>query len=97
MHYTYIVECCDHTLYTGWTTDLEKRIKAHNEGRGAKYTKARAPVRLINYEQYETKQEALKREYAIKQISRKEKLALIREKNPQHQSLLPFSTAYTHT
>ena len=83
MHYTYIVECRDKTLYTGWTTDLEKRIRMHNEGKGAKYTKSRAPVRLVYYEQYETKQEALKREYAIKHLSRKEKLALIK--------------AYTHT
>lgn len=77
MHYTYILECNDKTLYTGWTTDLEKRVRAHNEGKGAKYTKSRAPVKLVYYEQYETKQEALKREYAIKQLSRKEKLALI--------------------
>lgn len=80
MHYTYIVECRDKTLYTGWTTDLEKRVRAHNEGKGAKYTKSRAPVRLVYYEQYETKQEALKREYAIKQLPRKDKLALIHKK-----------------
>lgn len=77
MQYTYIVKCRDGTLYTGWTTDLEKRIKAHNEGKGAKYTKNRAPVHLVYYEEYETKQEALKREYAIKQLTRQEKLALI--------------------
>ena len=77
MQYTYRVECRDGTLYTGWTTDLEKRIKAHNEGKGAKYTKNRAPVHLVYYEEYETKQEALKREYAIKQLTRQEKLALI--------------------
>lgn len=77
MQYTYIVECRDGTLYTGWTTDLEKRIKAHNTGKGAKYTKSRAPVRLVYYEEYETKQEALKREYAIKQLSRQQKLHLI--------------------
>lgn len=77
MQYTYIVECRDGTLYTGWTTDLEKRIKAHNTGKGAKYTKNRAPVRLVYYEEYETKQEALKREYAIKQLSRRDKLELI--------------------
>lgn len=88
MHYTYIVKCRDNTFYTGWTTNLEKRIKAHNEGRGAKYTRSRAPVCLVYYEEYETKQEALKREYAIKQFSRKEKLALIQEKNPEVQSLL---------
>lgn len=84
MHYTYIVECRDQTLYTGWTTDLEKRVRAHNEGKGAKYTKSRAPVKLVYYEQYETKQEALKREYAIKQLSRKDKLALIQNKKLQH-------------
>ena len=72
MQYTYIVECRDGTLYTGWTTDLEKRIKAHNTGKGAKYTKNRAPVRLVYHEEYETKQEALKREYAIKQMTRRE-------------------------
>lgn len=77
MQYTYIVECRDGTLYTGWTTDLEKRIKAHNMGKGAKYTRNRAPVRLVYYEEHETKQEALKREYAIKQLSRQEKLAMI--------------------
>lgn len=80
MQYTYIVECRDGSLYTGWTTDLEKRIKAHNTGKGAKYTKNRAPVRLVYYEEYETKQEALKREYAIKQLSRKDKLALIKKR-----------------
>lgn len=77
MQYTYIVECRDGTLYTGWTTDLEKRIKAHNTGKGAKYTRNRAPVRLVYYEEYETKQDALKREYAIKQLSRQQKLELI--------------------
>lgn len=86
MHYTYIVECRDKTLYTGWTTNLEKRVRAHNEGKGAKYTKSRAPVRLVYYEQYETKQEALKREYAIKQLSRKEKLTLIRNYRKQEAS-----------
>lgn len=80
MQYTYIVECRDGTLYTGWTTDLEKRIKAHNTGKGAKYTKNRAPVRLVYYEEFETKQEALKREYAIKQLSRKDKLDLIKKR-----------------
>ena len=89
MQCTYIVECRDGTLYTGWTTDLEKRIKAHNEGKGAKYTKNRAPVRLVYYEEYKTKQEALRREYAIKQLSRKQKLELIRGDNPLK--------AYIHT
>lgn len=76
--YTYIVECADGTLYTGWTNHLEKRIKSHNEGNGAKYTRARLPVRLVYYETFATRQEAMKREYAIKKLTRKDKLKLIR-------------------
>lgn len=79
--YTYIVECGDGTFYTGWTNHLEERIQCHNEGRGAKYTRSRLPVRLVYYEVYETKQEAMKREYAIKQLKRKDKLLLIRKKS----------------
>ncbi|TCS64399.1 putative endonuclease [Faecalimonas umbilicata] len=78
MNYTYIVKCSDGTFYTGWTNDLTRRMEAHNQGRGAKYTKARRPVTLIYYETFETKEEAMKREYAIKQLSRKEKEELIR-------------------
>lgn len=76
MNYVYIVECSDGTLYTGWTNNLEKRVKDHNEGKGAKYTKARRPVSLVYYEEFESKEEAMKREYAIKQMSRSEKLKL---------------------
>ena len=78
MNYTYIVKCSDGTFYTGWTNDLPRRMEAHNQGRGAKYTKARRPVTLIYYETFETKEEAMKREYAIKRLSRKEKEELIR-------------------
>ena len=60
MNYTYLLECSDGTLYCGWTNDLEKRVKAHNSGRGAKYTKSRRPVRLVWYETFETKEEALR-------------------------------------
>lgn len=77
MNFTYIVRCSDGTLYTGWTNDLEKRMKAHNEGRGAKYTKNRRPVVLQYFEEHETKSGAMKREYEIKQLSREEKLKLI--------------------
>ena len=78
MNYTYIVECADGTLYTGWTTNVQKRVKAHNEEKsGAKYTKAKRPVKLVYYEGYETKEEAMRREYAIKQLTRKQKLELI--------------------
>ena len=76
-NYTYIVKCSDETLYTGWTNNLKKRLEAHNSGKGAKYTKTRRPVELVYFEEYDTKQEAMKREYAIKQLSRQEKLALI--------------------
>ena len=76
-NYTYIVKCSDGSLYTGWTTDIEKRIEAHNSGRGAKYTKSRRPVTLVYYEEFATKEEAMKREYAIKQMKREEKKALI--------------------
>jgi putative endonuclease len=68
MNYTYILKCKDGTLYTGWTNDLDKRVKAHNEGRGAKYTRSRTPVELVYYETFETKEEAQRREYAIKKI-----------------------------
>lgn len=78
MNYTYIVKCSDGTFYTGWTNDLTRRMEAHNQGRGAKYTKARRPGTLIYYETFETKEEAMKREYAIKRLSRKEKEELIR-------------------
>lgn len=77
MHYVYIVECNDGTLYTGWTVDIQSRIKAHNQGKGAKYTRGRCPVRLKYYETYQEKNKATKREYAIKQMSREKKLKLI--------------------
>lgn len=78
MNYTYILKCKDDSLYTGWTNDLKKRITSHNAGKGAKYTKARRPVELVYYEVFQTREEAMKREYAIKQLSRKEKEALIK-------------------
>lgn len=78
MNYTYILKCKDDSLYTGWTNDLKKRIISHNAGKGAKYTKARRPVELVYYEEFQTREEAMKREYAIKQLSRKEKEALIK-------------------
>ena len=78
MCYTYILKCSDGTYYTGWTNDLDKRLKAHNGGKsGAKYTRNRRPVTLVYYEEFETKGEAMKREAAIKKLSRKEKTALI--------------------
>lgn len=77
MNYTYILECSDGTLYTGWTNDIEKRVRAHNEGKGAKYTKSRRPVRLVHVEEFESKIDAMKREYEIKQMSRRKKELLM--------------------
>lgn len=76
-NYTYILECADGSLYCGWTNRLKERVQAHNAGRGAKYTKSRCPVTLVYYEEFDTKQEAMQREWAVKQLSRKEKLRLI--------------------
>ena len=78
VNYTYVVRCSDGSLYTGWTNDLEKRILAHNEGKGAKYTKTRRPVELIYYEEFPTREEAMSREWKIKHMSRKQKLKMIR-------------------
>ena len=83
MNYTYVVTCRDGSLYTGWTNDLEKRIKAHNEGKGAKYTKSRRPVVLTYYEEYESREAAMKREYEIKHLPRQKKLKLINSKTIQ--------------
>ncbi len=77
-HVTYILECKDKTLYTGYTNDMRKRLKAHNDGKGAKYTRGRGPVKLLYYEISNTKEEAMQREYAIKQMTREEKLELIK-------------------
>lgn len=76
MNYTYILKCADGTLYTGWTNNLEKRIACHNAGKGAKYTKTRLPVEMVYYEEFSTKQEAMRREWEIKQLTRKDKLKL---------------------
>ena len=73
----YILECNDGTLYTGWTNDIDKRIKAHNEGKGAKYTRCRIPVKLVYIENLESKSEALTRENKIKAMTRNEKKQLI--------------------
>ena len=77
MNYTYIVRCADGTLYTGWTNDITKRLAAHNHGRGAKYTKSRYPVALAYLEIFDTKEEAMRCEYALKQLRRNQKEALI--------------------
>lgn len=80
MYYTYMLQCADGTLYSGYTADVEKRLAAHNRGKGAKYTRARLPVSIVFVESFETKGEAIRREYALKALSHKEKLGLIEKK-----------------
>lgn len=80
MNYTYILSCADGTLYTGWTRDLDRRLADHNAGRGGKYTRSRLPVTLVYYEEHETKEEAMSREWRIKRLTREQKLALIKTK-----------------
>ncbi|MGI5904787.1 MAG: GIY-YIG nuclease family protein [Candidatus Pararuminococcus gallinarum] len=80
----YILQCADGSLYTGWTNDLSRRLAAHQAGKGAKYTKGRLPVSLVYVEKHPSKEEAMRREYAIKRLSRREKLALIYEKGNDH-------------
>lgn len=82
MYFVYILSCCDGSLYTGITTDLPRRLAAHNRGTGAKYTRSHRPVTLAYYETQPDKSTALKREWAIKQLSRTEKLRLIAEHPP---------------
>lgn len=80
-NYTYVVQCSDGTYYTGWTNNLKKRIDTHNRGKGAKYTRNRIPVQLVYFEIFETRGEAMSREYRIKKMSRKEKEEMIRTSN----------------
>ncbi len=75
--FCYILECADGTLYTGWTTDLERRVGMHNSGRGARYTRMHRPVKLIYFEPYPDRSSAMKRERAIKTMTRQQKQKLI--------------------
>jgi len=76
-HYVYILRCADDTLYTGYTTDPERRLREHNAGEGAKYTRGRTPVDLVHLESYDSQSAAMSREYEIKQLSRREKDRLV--------------------
>ena len=79
--YMYVVKCIDNTLYTGYTTDLVRRIKAHNNKKGAKYTRVRVPVSLVYYEEFTSKSEATKAESAFKKFTRLKKEQYIKEKS----------------
>ncbi len=80
-HYIYIVECKDGSWYTGYTTDIERRMKMHEQGKGAKYTRGRGPLSLVYHAAYETKTEAMRAEYELKQLTRKQKEAFVAGKD----------------
>ena len=77
-HYAYMLRCKDNSIYSGYTTNLEKRLETHNSGKGAKYTRNRLPVKLEYYEEFEDKREAMKREWQFKQYTHLEKETIIR-------------------
>jgi len=77
MPYTYVLACNDGTLYTGWTTNLERRLCAHQAGRGSRYTRARLPVTLVYQQEHRTAREARRQEAAIRRLPRRKKLELI--------------------
>jgi putative endonuclease len=85
MPFVYILRCADDTLYTGWAVDVAARVKAHNAGRGAKYTRSRCPVKLIYSEQLSTRAEAMKRERQIKKYPRAKKLELGQPMRPMRR------------
>jgi len=76
--YAYLLKCSDGSLYAGWTNDPERRLKAHNSGTASKYTRSRRPVEMVYLEEFETKSEAMKREAALKMMTREQKLELIK-------------------
>jgi putative endonuclease len=78
---TYIVQCADGSLYAGWTTDIDRRLEAHNSGKGARYTRGRAPVVLLAQWEFPSKPQAMSFEWQLKRLSRSQKLDLIREQS----------------
>ena len=86
-NFTYILKCADNSLYPGWTTDREPRLEMHNRKKGAKYTRGRTPVELVYLEISDTKEEAMKREAAIKKLTRTEKEKLIDSYNLQRSKI----------
>ena len=84
-HLFYVLECRDGSYYGGYTTDLERRVAVHNSGKGAKYTRARGPVRCIHHEQFETKREAMQAEYRFKQLTRRAKERYVHKEEAENQ------------
>jgi len=83
VHYAYVLRCGDGSFYTGYTTDVERRVREHDAGDGAKYTRGRTPVELVHVERFESKSAAMSREYEIKQLSRSQKERLIEESDSE--------------
>lgn len=90
---TYVVRCADDSFYTGWTTDIDERIRKHNEGTGARYTRGRAPVVLERAWQFDTKQDAMRLEWHLKQLPRAKKLAVLAGEIKVSDLLVPKATA----
>jgi len=78
-HYVYVLECADGTFYTGYTTDVERRVAEHDAGEGAKYTRGRTPVELVYRERFDSQSAAMSREYELKQLSRSQKERLVED------------------
>ena len=91
VHYAYVVECRDGSLYTGYTTDPERRVREHNAGEGAKYTRGRAPVTLVHVEAFASKSAAMSREYGIKRLTRRQKERLIEGERESEGEPVPAS------
>ncbi|MBR1669202.1 MAG: GIY-YIG nuclease family protein [Butyrivibrio sp.] len=87
-HYAYIVKCRDNSLYCGYTTDLKKRLAAHNSRKGAKYTRSRLPVSLYYFEEFDSKGKAMSREWHLKRLSHSEKAALTKTLGPEQSALI---------
>jgi putative endonuclease len=81
-HYVYVLACADDTFYTGYTTDVERRVSEHNAGEGAKYTRGRTPVSVVHVERFDSRSAAMSREHEIKSLSRAEKERLVASSNP---------------
>jgi putative endonuclease len=90
-HYLYILSCNDGSFYGGYTNNLEQRVKKHNEGKGAKYTRAHNPVALLYYETFPTKQMAMSAEYRFKRLSRKQKEKFLKERGVDYASTKELS------
>ncbi len=86
MNYAYLLRCADGSLYAGWTNDLDARVRAHNTGAGGKYTRSRLPVELVYFESFETREQAMSREWHLKRLTRAQKLALLERGGAQSPS-----------